>query len=287
LTFLLLLARPTLVAAGEPPDDGGTKEIGRTTEKEVNVVLSSSFGSVNISRGESGKIVVAEALTKGTEDPKMNIDYDIRNRVGYMDVTLGEHREEGEHKHGSFKIHGFNGGKWFLRFSDAVPISFDVELGVGNGDFDLSGLNVKDFNLSTGASDVSLSFDQPNKSVIDNLNIESGVSKFTGRNLGNANFKRLRFQGGVGAYTLDFNGKLNNEVDVDVEVGLGVLTLIVPEDVGARIYYEKNWISRLDCDRDFHSVADNQYESDNFNSSSGRMNIRIDSGLGSVKIRRR
>ena len=286
-SFLMLLARPALVGAGEPPDGGRPKEIGRTTEKEVTVVLSSSFGSVNISRGESGKIVVAEALTKGNEDPKMNIDYDIRNRVGYMDVTLGENQGEGEHKRGSFKIHGLSGGKWFLRFSDAVPISFDVELGVGNGDFDLSGLNVKDFNLSTGASDVSLSFDQPNKSVIDNLNIESGVSKFTGRNLGNANFKRFRFQGGVGAYTLDFNGKLNNEVDVDVEVGLGVLTLIVPEDVGARIYYEKNWISRLDCDRDFHSVADNQYESDNFNASSGRMNIRIDSGLGSIKIRRR
>jgi hypothetical protein len=282
----LLLIAPTLSVAGEPPDEGGTKEIGRTTEKEVTVMLSSSFGSVNISKGEAGKIVVAEAFTSGNEDPKMSVNYDIRNRVGYMDVTLGENQQEGDHKRGSFKIHGFHGGKWFLRFSDAIPISFDVELGVGSGDFDLSGLNVKDFNLSTGASDVSLSFDHPNKSVIDNLNIESGVSRFTGRNLGNANFRRLRFQGGVGAYTLDFNGDLTNEVDVDVEVGLGMLTLIIPDDVGARIYYEKNWISRLDCDRDFHSVADNQYESDNFSNSSGRMNIRINSGLGSVKVRR-
>ncbi len=267
-------------------DDGTTREIGRTTEKELAVVLTSSFGSVSISKGEPGKIVIAEALTKGKEDPRISVNYSIRNRVGYMDVVLGE-KAEVEHNKGSFKIQGFKAGKWFLRFSDGVPISFNVELGVGNGDFDLSGLNVKDFNLSTGASDVSLTFDEPNRSVIENMTIESGVSKFTGRNLGNANFKRFRFQGGLGSYTLDFNGNLTNEVDVDVEVGLGVLTLIVPEEVGARIYFEKNWFSRLDCDRNFHTVADDRYESDNFNSAAGRMNIRIDSGLGSVKIRRR
>ena len=266
--------------------DGQTKEIGRTTEKELAVVLSSSFGSVTISKGEAGKIVVGEAYTKGKESPRMNVDYEIRNRVGYVDIALGE-KKDAEHKKGSFSIKNFEGGKWFFRFTDAVPISFDLELGVGSGDFDLTGLNIKDFNLSTGASDVTVTFDEPNKSIIDNMTIESGVSKFSGRNLGNANFRRFRFQGGVGAYTLDFNGNLNKEVDADVEVGLGALTLIIPEKVGARIYFEKNWLSRLDCDRDFHSVADDQYESDNFSSSSGRMNIRIKSGLGSVKIRRR
>lgn len=267
-------------------DEGSIREIGRTTEKELAVVLTSSYGSVSISKGEPGKIVIAEAFTRGKEDSRMSVNYVIRNRVGYMDVILGE-KEEGEHEKGSFKIQGFKKGKWFLRFSDGVPISFNVELGVGNGDFDLSGLNVRDFNLSTGASDVSLSFDEPNRSVIENMTIESGVSKFSGRNLGNANFKRFRFQGGLGSYTLDFSGNLTNEVDVDVEVGLGVLTLIVPEQVGARIYFEKNWLSRLDCDRDFHSVSDDRYESDNFNSAVGHMNIRIDSGLGSVKVRRR
>ena len=267
-------------------DDATTREIGRTTEKELAVVLTSSFGSVSISKGEPGKIVIAEALTKANEDPRMGVNYSIRNRVGYMDIVLGE-KEDIELKKGTFKFHGFEAGKWFLRFTDGVPISFNVELGVGNGDFDLTGLNVKDFNLSTGASDVSLSFDEPNRSVIENMTIESGVSKFSGRNLGNANFKRFRFKGGLGSYTLDFSGDLTNEVDVDVEVGLGVLTLIVPEEVGARVLFDKNWFSRLDCDRNFHSVAEDRYESDNFSSAEGRMNIRIDSGLGSVKIRRR
>ena len=134
---------------------------------------------------------------------------------------------------------------------------------------------------------MNLAFDEPNVTSIDNLSIESGVSKFNGRNLGNANFKHFKFQGGVGAYTLDFAGTIATEVDADIDVGLGVLTIIVPQDVGARVSYEKSWVSRLDCDSDFHSVSDNEYETENYDRAEGKINFRIDSGLGSIKVRRR
>ncbi|MDH3251862.1 MAG: hypothetical protein OEM41_03665, partial [Ignavibacteria bacterium] len=171
------------------------REIGRTTEKELSVVLSSTFGSLTISRGEQEKVMTAES-SRGASNLPMDLSYAVRNRVGYLDLALGEGHEEGVGKKTSFNVSDLKGGKWYLKFSDAIPISFDIELGVGNGDFDLSGLTVKDFNLSTGASDVSLSFDEPNKTSIDNIHIETGVSKFYGRNLGNANFNHLRFEGG-------------------------------------------------------------------------------------------
>jgi hypothetical protein len=266
-------------------EGGPSREIGRTTEKEVNLVLSSSFGTVILTRGDAGKILSAEG---GKQGPESNIamDYNIRNRVGYCELTLGDAEKTQEGKH-SFSLKGFDRGKWYLKLTDAVPVSFDVQLGVGRGDFDLTGLQVKDFSLSTGASDVTLAFDEPNKTVIDNLTIESGFSKFDGRNLGNAHFKHMRFQGGVGAYTLDFAGQLNTEVDVDIEVGLGVLTMYIPRNVGAQVFYEKSWASRIDCDQDFEPSGDNAYVTSNYATAEGRMNVRIDAGLGSVKIRRR
>ena len=267
-------------------DDGTYKEVGRTTERELNVVLSSSFGSMFISKGEREKIVTVDGSPEKADDSRMAMDYSVRNRIGYADISFGGGTRDGEHKKGWFNTGSFRGDKWFLHFTDAIPISFDIELGVGKAQFDLSGLQVKDFNLSTGASEVDLSFDRPNTSSIDNMNIESGLSSFTGRNLGNANFKHFKFQGGVGAYTLDFSCGLHTEVDVDIEVGFGVVTIVIPKDVGAKIMYEKNWISRLECDRDFESTNDNQYVSDNYSSAPGRMNITIESGLGSVKIKR-
>jgi len=270
------------------PQDGETaREVGRTTEKELKVTLTSSFGSVLISRGKAEKILQIGSASREHEDPKITMDYAIRNRVGYLDLSLGEGSRDNDGRKGGFRLSSFEGGKWFLKFSDAIPISFDIELGVGRGDFDLSGLQVKDFNLSTGASDVSLAFDEPNGLSIDNLSIESGVSKFDGRNLCNANFKRFHFKGGVGAYTLDFGGELTSEVDVDVEVGLGVLTVYLPRDVGARVTYDKTWASKVDTPGDFRETADNASTSGNYYSAPGKMNISIDSGLGSVKIRRR
>ena len=285
---LSALIATTAVAVPPPGENGNsTREIGRTTEKELKVNLSSAFGTVLIGRGESGKVIMAEASSDKEENAVMDVQYAIRNRVGFLDMTLGDQRIEKDGNHYSFNLERFDKGKWFLRFTDAIPISFDIELGVGRGDFNLSGLDVKDFNLSTGASDVTLAFDQPNTGTIENLTIESGVSKFDARNLGNANFRHFRFQGGMGSYTLDFGGALKNEVDVDIEVGLGLVTIIIPEEIGARVIYENSWVSRLDCDRDFEADGENQYISTNYHKSQGRMNINIDSGLGSIKVRRR
>jgi hypothetical protein len=192
----------TVLAAQDGPGD---QEVGRTTEREVKVVISCAFGHLKVCRGEPEKIVVAE--TGGSDSAPMHLSYTVRNRIGYLDVTLGE-SSDGEKKHGVFRVQNIEAGTWTLRFGDAIPISFDIEQGVGKGEYDLSGLQVKDFTLNNGASDVVLMFDEPNPSVIENLSIESGVSKFSGVHLGNANFKRFRFQGGVGSSTLDFSGAL-------------------------------------------------------------------------------
>jgi hypothetical protein len=284
LSMTLVTAMPS---RSQTQDPERIKEISRTTEKEIKVVLASSFGNVTIGKGEAAKIVSVESLSKAETPPRIDIEYTVRNRIGYLEINLGQDSKESSGKKKGIHIGSIEGGTWDLRFGDALPISFDIELGAGRGSFDMTGLQVKDFNLSTGASEVDLAFDEPNTQEIDNMNIESGMSRFEGRNLLNARFRHLRFKGGVGSYTLDFGGTVTNEVDVDVEVGLGFLTLIVPKDVGARVLYEKNWVSRLDCDPDFQSNTENEYLSDNYYHVPGKMTITLDSGLGSIKIRHR
>jgi hypothetical protein len=272
---------------GHAQESGRVQEIGRTTEKEIKVVLASSFGNVSIGRGESGKIVSVESQNAANEPPRIDVEYTVRNRIGYLEINLGQDDKQTSGKKGGIHVGNIDRGTWALHFSDALPISFDIELGVGRGTFEMTGLQVKDFNLSTGASEVELVFDEQNSLEIENLNIESGMSRFDGRNLLNARFKHFRFQGGVGSYTLDFGGTLKNEVEVDIEVGLGFATLIIPKEVGARVLYEKNWVSRLDCDTDFENTAENEYLSTNYYRVPGKMNITLDSGLGSIKIRHR
>ncbi len=261
------------------------KDVELSNEKEIKVTLQSGFGTVHVTRGNGSTILAADVDADKTLDMANCIDYSKRERVGYLSINTNEEVEgKPEHKHG-FHISGLESSDWNLQFTDAVPLSFDVELGMGKGVFDLTGLTVKDVSISAGASSFLLKFDKPNKGSIEELSIESGVSKFRAENLCNANFSHLKFEGGVGSYVLDFGGQFNREADVDIQVGLGSLTVDIPEEIGARITYEKNFIAHLDIDKDFSEQSENTYVSSNFDDARGRLNMRIEAGLGSVTVR--
>jgi hypothetical protein len=264
----------------------GGSQIGRTTEKELNVVLSVGFGEITVERGSSEKIFVASRSDDNGGPQNVVVDYSIRNRTGFLEVELGEEKKaEGEKRRG---VHLDIGGDWKMKFCDAIPISFDLQLGVAKGVIDLSGLSVKDLNLSCGASDVVVMFNEPNSVPMNELTIECGVSRFEARNLGNANFKRFKFQGGVGAATLDFGGAMQEEnVEADVEVGLGVCTIIVPYDVGAKVLYEDSFASRISLAKDIHGSNENEYLSDNFKNARSRIVLNVSAGFGSIKIKRK
>ena len=261
------------------------KEVPKSEEKELKVTLSAGFGDVAVARGTRSAVLDADIESEKGIDPDNFIEYAIRDRIGY--VTINTNAEHGS-KQGkrSINFEGFNSDSWKVRLTDAVPISFDISLGLGKGMFDLTGLRVKDLKISAGASSVWLAFGSPNKTVIEDLTLESGLCKFSAEGLCNANFNHMKFEGGVGSYLLDFGGKLNKEVDVDIEVGLGSLTVRIPESVGARIIYEKSWIAHIDLDPDFSELQQNNYFSSNYRSAAGKMNIKIEAGLGRVKIQR-
>jgi hypothetical protein len=266
------------------------KEIKRTTEKEVRIKLESSFGTVVCSKGASDKVMVFDLKTKDDDKPNVDIDYRIKNDIGYLDLT-----RESEGKHSvSFHFDDDNdekydytmeSGKWYMRFSDAIPLAIDAELGAGRGDFDMTGLDIKDFKMSAGASSTTLLFGEPNKSEIDDLDIKSGVSKFVGEKLCNANFKEMTFEGGVGSYYLNFEGKLQHEADVRIKIGLGAVTIVIPRNIGAKVCYQENWFSNFSIDRNFDEETKGVYVTSNYSSAEGKMNIYVESGLGSVKVK--
>lgn len=277
------LAAAVSLACVSPAVLAGGNDINRTTEKELHVVLSAGLGKVTIERGPSEKIFSSE---HSNANRVLVTNYNVRNRTGYLEIELGEQaKREGETKKGAQIEFG---GEWTLRFTDAIPIAFDIELGVAKGRIELAGLQVKDFNLSCGASDVVVSFDEPNPIPLNEMSIECGVTKFAGLNLGNANFKHFRFQGGVGTATLDFDGeRVAEKVEADIEVGLGVCTIVLPKEVGTKIFYEDSFVSRISLARDIHGSDVNEYRSENFKNARSRIIFNVGAGLGSVKVKRK
>ncbi len=258
------------------------KEIAASGENSVRVHLETAFGTVNIGSAAADKILIADMVIEPALEMKTDIQYRIENRTGLLDLIL----RPVEKTRKGWGRRGADAGTWDLKFSDTIPLRFDIELGAGRGTFDFTGMHIDGLNLSAGASSVTVRFDEPNKGSIDNIHIESGVSRFTGEKLGNAHFKNLKFEGGVGSYTLDFDGDLRHEANVDVELGIGAVTLLIPDHIGVRLHAAQRLFSSVSVPEDFESINRDEYRSRNYDTATGKLNIKIESGFGSVRVRR-
>ena len=127
--------------------------------------------------------------------------------------------------------------EWDLKLSD-TPLDLTVQAGAYEGNLELGGLSLKSLTVRDGASNVELSFLEPNQTEMSILRYQTGASDVRLTGLANANFSTLAFSGGAGNYTLDFSGELQRDAVVTIESGLGNLSLIIPKDVDAVITVE-------------------------------------------------
>jgi hypothetical protein len=268
------------------------REISRTSEKEITVSLDASFGTVILSKGDHNKIVVAEYSREQDDRRELEMFYDISNGRGDLEINLTDNRSHKDRRNSSIsweeiKDERDNGNERRLtaRLTDAVPLSLKIGLGAGKGKFDFSGLRLTDLKVSAGASSAELQCNEPNPVSCDNVSIESGVSKLSANSLTNLNFRKLKFSGGVGSYTLDFSGKLQQKAYADVDVGLGSIVVYVPKNMPTKIITDESWLSSVDVDDCFEKTRKSTYETDSFERSDRSLTIKIGSGLGSIKIR--
>jgi hypothetical protein len=278
--FIAVVLAVGLLSGTSPGQEMLRREISGSAVKELNVSIDLSFGHATLKRGTTKAIAVIEYTKPEEDDYELDVHYSVDEEVGSLVIRSEEEssfwdRSDKEHR------------EWMIELTDRVPLSLSFKLGAGEGELDLTGLQLHDIKISTGASAVRLTCDEPNRIRANTIDIESGVSKLTAQNLCNTNFRRMRFSGGVGTYVLDFGGRLMTDAEVTIEVGLGAVTVYLPEDVPTRIKHDDSWFSSFDLDHDFLKKSKGMYESAAFGISTTRLVIAIESGLGSVKVRRR
>jgi hypothetical protein len=259
------------------------REIQRGKEHKLQVVMEVSFGTVTIEHGSGDNVAVLDYDEAEDARHKLQISYDVSGGCGYLHIKSKQSSHfwsDDDSDNSSNKHH------LYIKLSDALPIDFDLSLGAGRSDIDLTDLQVNELKISTGASSVSLRCDKPNLLSTDEVNIESGVSKFTASDLCNLNFRNLKFSGGIGSYRLDFGGTLAQNAKVKIEVGLGSITINVPKYIPAKLFYDDNWLSSIRVDDDFEKTHSGEYQTADFTNAAMRLTFDVEAGLGSVKVRR-
>ncbi|HEX6053511.1 MAG TPA: hypothetical protein VFZ21_29785, partial [Gemmatimonadaceae bacterium] len=130
-------------------------------------------------------------------------------------------------------------GRVLLEVSRVAPLDLTLDLGAVEADVDLTGLRLRRLKFESGASDANLRFDSLNAVRMELFEISLGAASFRGTRLANANAAEIRVDAGIGNVELDMGGEWTGDIELEVEVSLGAVTIHVPPDVGIRASHRK------------------------------------------------
>ncbi len=170
-----------------------------------------------------------------------------------------------------------------VALSPAVALSLDLKFGVAQSVIALGGLSVHQLHVKTGASNSSIGFDQANRVVCEKLEIAVGAAELVAEGLGYARCRTFKLAGGAGEVTLDFTGRWDDAfvTTAEITMGLGVLNLRIPEDVGVELRMSRLFAS-FDSER-FEKRGSN-WVSTNFDQARATLKLHIRAVLGEINV---
>lgn len=198
-------------------------------EPSTGVVLNLEFiaGDLKLSPGDTGYLISGKATYNAPDfKPVMETKgsaYTLRS--GSLEME------------GIPKFQGDIINEWDLQIAN-TPLSLNIKAGAYNGTFELGGLSLEELSIEEGGSDITCTFSEPNRVEMSSFRYSTGASNANLKGLANANFKQMTFNSGAGNYTLSFDGDLQQDASVKIDSGLGTVTIIVPQEVNARLTLE-------------------------------------------------
>lgn len=243
-------------------------------ERDLTVDVEFAVGHVRLVPGDPGALYRL-SLVYDEETFRPDIRYrETRNR---LDAGV-ESRHDIEWHRRSARDQRLD-----LSLSPDVALDLRMALGAADADVDLGGLSLVNGKITTGASETTVRFGEPNRTECETLRFEVGAARFAAERLANARCRRIEVTGGVAEVVLDFSGAAlpERETRVSIDIGLGNVRLRFPEDVGVRLTVDR-FLAGLD-----HSGFvrhGSGYVSRNYDTASTFIEVDVDAALGSIDI---
>jgi hypothetical protein len=172
--------------------------------------------------------------------------------------------------------------EWELALSPGVPLEMDIKTGAGQGDLDLTDLQIEKLDIDLGAGDFSVQFNAPNQAEMSRFTLDVGAANLEITGVGNASPEEMIVQGGAGKISLDLTGDWANSADIEVSSGVGQLDLRLPDDVGVRVEVTGG-LSNVETSG--LSRSGDAYVNDAYDEAEIELNITITTGVGQVDLK--
>jgi hypothetical protein len=216
--------------------------------ESVDVEIDMGVGTLDLGGG-SDRLVDAE-FRYNVEEWKPAIDYAVENGRGKLRL-----RQTGTKAR---RVPRQAKCEWDLKLNGDVPMVLDVDLGAGRGTLRLADLNLTEAAVDLGAGEVLIDLS------------------------GNASLSKLDVGMGAGNATLDLSGSWADDLEAEINGGVGECTVILPTATGARVRVDKGIgklnIAGLRKDGDY-------YVNDAYGTTDATLHVDVAAGVGSINLK--
>jgi hypothetical protein len=219
---------------------------------EVQIMMASGKLNLNASQDSSVLLLAEFQTTEPTWLPSIEY-FETKKNKGIL--TL-EQQKEGWHNWARWEERAAN--NWRLHFHPNLTYAFDIVQKTGNAYLDFRNFSrLERLYLSTGAGDYYC-------------------------NLENTSVPQFTLRAGIGAVRLNLAGIWKNDLNAEIEGGVGELTVILPREVGVRI--NNSGSLRKIRTREFRKVG-KYYINEAYGQSSATLYINFTGGIGVLNLR--
>ncbi len=202
--------------------------------------------------------------------------YDATRGQLVVKLTPGEHLRDVRHE-------GDSPQYLDLALSPVVPADLTLEFGIANADLELGGLSLRQLALKTGASESIVRFSEVNRIECRQLDIAVGAAELAVEGLGNSRCREISVAGGAGSLVVDFTGAWieGPASEAEIMVGLGSLTLRLPEDLGVEVRMTRFLASFA---KEGFERRGSRYVSPNYDQARAHVRMHIKAALGDINV---
>ncbi len=310
--IILLLLSGTYIFA-QDYDEWQTTDNFSYPVKELDMLemnFSYGLGSLIIEPNADANMLEG-SITYNSHELFPKVDYEIYESTGIfeIDVKNRDYKYKRKHQYDDYDDDDYDDDdddhhEWDFDFDDlrfgklkdkyendmvfSLPTSTETDLvldfGLGSAELDLSGLRIINFEIDCGLSEVDIVVNESNPIRCKTVNISNGLGDLTADGLGNLRAKRLSFDVGLGSANIDLRGDDISDMQVDVDVGLGSMDLVLPENANIKIYVEGSFLSSINI-LGLVKKKKKEWSSPNWKSSRPTIELEVSVGMGSVNIR--
>jgi len=246
-------------------------------EKSLDSTIRFDIGSLEITGADKTADSYSLNLEydKASYSPELRYDLNPTGEEGKLSFNLQSTRRSGVRRQ------RYN-NRIRLALTNSVPLNLTVNAGVWEARLSLSGMKLARINLEAGVGGAKISVYEPNSIPCEYVGIKNGVGGLDAVGLGNLDFRTLEFEGGVGGADLDLTGEWKNDAEIRIKIGVGGVNVRMPRELGVRVETEKHFLSGVQLEG--FKQRDSTYYSNNYDDAKIRVSVRVETGVGGLKI---